>query len=110
MNPKNVSRVAIFDHLLLKHSLVKVDLHHATYHHFLGQGEFDSPLDVILHAKKISAGEKVKTIICKLQHPLIQSHHDLIVSTFSVLICNEIIDEKEKVTAPRIDNDRVKIK
>ena len=109
MNPKNVSRAAVFDHLLLKHNLVKVDLHHPTYHHFLGQGEFDSPLDAILHVKRAPVCEVVKTIICKLQHPLIESHHDLIVSTFSLPICNKIEDENQKISAPRVDNDRLKI-
>ena len=76
VNPKNTSRVPVFRHLLEKYNLQQIDLKHPTYHHFLGQGEFDSSLDVILHVKKSTITEKIKSIVCKLQHPLVQSHHD----------------------------------
>ena len=83
VNPKNTSRVHVLNHLLDKHNLKQVDLKHPTYHHFLGQGEFDSSLDVILYVKKADISENIEAIICKHQHPLVQSHHDLILSSFS---------------------------
>ena len=108
VNPKNATRTSVFDHLLLKHNLVRVDVPHPTYHHFLGQGLFDSPLDVLIHVKKQSVTEEIQTIVCKLQHPLIESHHDLIISTFSLPLCKKTHDEKN-ISAPRIINNRVKV-
>ena len=110
VNPKNKSRVNVFKHLVEKYNFAMLDLSHPTYHHFLGQGEFDSPLDVILHVKHDQVSETVRSIVCKLEHPLIQSHHDLIISSFSLPICNEKFCElKQQVKAPRIENNRVKI-
>ena len=44
----NISRSAVFSSFLSDFSLIKVDLNHNTYHHFLGQGASDSDLDVLL--------------------------------------------------------------
>ena len=78
--------------------------------HFLGQGEFDSPLDVVLHVKHEQVTEVLLDIICKHQDPLIQSHHDLIISSVSLPRSTKIADDNHKlVRAPRVDNTRVKI-
>ena len=42
----NITRSAVFSSFLADLSLVKLDLNHNTYHHFLGQGSSDSDLDV----------------------------------------------------------------
>ena len=77
VNDKNTARVSVLNHLLEKHNLLRVNFQHPTYHHFMGQGQFDSSLDVILHSSEVS--EEVKHIVCKLQHPLVQSHHDIVI-------------------------------
>ena len=79
-----------------------------TYHHFLGEGTFDSQLDVILHSTSSLNSESVTEVICKLRNPLIQSHHDLIVSSFS-LAHKKTLPKAVNAKAPRVDNTRVKI-
>ena len=110
VNPRNTHRAKVFNHLIDKHNLDKLELLHPTYHHFLGQGEFDSPLDVLLHVKHEQVTEILFDIICKHQDPLIQSHHDLIISSVSLPRSTKIADDNHKlVRAPRVDNSRVKI-
>ena len=111
VNPKNTHRVNVLNHLNEKHSLGQLDLLHPSYHHFVGFGEFDSALDVILHTKHSQVPESLVEIVCKLQHPLIQSHHDLIISSCSLLpICNKNTNEENNnIVAPRVDNTRMKI-
>ena len=48
VNPANVSRSPLFKHFCAQNSLYNVDLHHPTYHHFMGSGCSDSQLDVLL--------------------------------------------------------------
>ena len=108
VNPKNTSRSSLFSHFLSKYSLNKVQLDHPTYHHFLGNGEFDSFLDVILHSSKLTKSEIVTEIICKNKNPLVQSHHDIILSRFNLPPTNASTSSDINL-APRIPNDRVKI-
>ena len=81
VNPKNKSRAAIFQHFCNKHELSSLDLHHPTHHHFQGDGLYDAQLDVLLYAGPPAQAEILSEIICKLDNPLVQSHHDVIIST-----------------------------
>ena len=108
VNPKNQSRSALLSHFITKFSLLKVQFSHPTYHHFLGNGVFDSQLDILLHSTSTYCSEEVIEIVCKFKNPLIQSHHDLIVSKFSLAPTTPRTPPTLPV-APRVDNDRVKI-
>ena len=111
VNPKKNSRTTLLSHLQDKYSLNKIRLDHPTYHHFLGNGEFDSPLDIILDSSSQQSpaiSEIVTEIICKNQNPLVQSHHDIIISKFSLLPANNLTVGVSN-PAPKILNDRVKI-
>ena len=55
---------------------------HKTYHHFLGDGLFDSNIDVILHVDDKDVTEEIFNIFCKQDYPEIGSHHDIIASSF----------------------------
>ena len=108
VNPKNISRVSLFQHFTSKFSLQSIKLGHPTYHHFLGNGAFDSSIDVLLHSSSPLISETLTQIICKHSNPLIQSHHDIILSSFN-LAPAAIPDQDENVEAPKIENNRVKI-
>ena len=82
VNPNNVARASLFRHFLDKHNLLKVDLNHPTYHHFIGDGAWDSALDVLLYQNKRGIFEDYTRIICRLTNPLLNSHHDVILSSF----------------------------
>ena len=47
-NTKNTARYKLFSHFCSKHSFTRVLLSHTTYHHFVGDGLFDSEIDVLL--------------------------------------------------------------
>ena len=106
---RNAPRTELMNHFLNKHDLHRVKIPHKTYHHFTGGGAFDSDLDVLIHTNQEGVSEKFSQLFCQLEHPLVESHHDLIVSTFSL---PPAPPPKQKshgnISAPRIANDRVK--
>ena len=106
---KNPTRAPIFKQFLLQHDLHRVQITHNTYHHFVGNGEFDSDLDVIVFSKLPSVSEVIDDVICKHANPFINSHHDLIVSSFSLPQFTPLPTSSQNITAPRIPNDRQKV-
>ena len=84
VNNNNKPRVHIFNNFLNSCNLKRVLIGHKTYHHFLGDGLFDSNLDVILHVDAKDVMEEVLEIYCKRDYPDIGSHHDVIASTFTL--------------------------
>ena len=85
IDKNNAARAKLLQHFLDKHDLLRLNLVHPTYHHFLGDGTFDSSLDVLLYRNLPHVSERLQAIVCKLHHPLISSHHDVVVSTFHQL-------------------------
>ena len=77
VNSKNICRSESFSAFLLKFGLVRTELSHYTYHHFMGEGVSDSQLDVLLFKGSVSHAEAHIQIFCKKEDPLIISHHDL---------------------------------
>ena len=84
MNKNNKNRVLLLRQLLENFSLKRVKLEHDTYHHFVGQGRYDSDIDVMIHSDKPSVSEQLVTILCKFEYPALMSHHDIILSKCSV--------------------------
>ena len=84
VNLKNKKRVTLLQHFISSLKLTNVKLLHKTYHHFMGAGAFDSNVDILLHSSFLPNPEIVTNILCKLRNPLILSHHDIILSRFSV--------------------------
>ena len=110
VNRKNKKRVTLLEHFITDLKLTDVKLLHKTYHHFTGGGAFDSNVDILLHSSILVNPEIVTNIMCKLANPLILSHHDIILSKFSVPSQprqNEI--EANLITAPRLELERNKI-
>ena len=92
-----------------KFSLTRVPLHHPSYHHFVGDGGFDSSLDVLLYSNKPGASETLLHQICKHHHPLVYSHHDLLISRMTQLKTLNHISSISPL-APKVPNVRAKIK
>ena len=108
VNMNNKHRAAIFKQFLFSHNLKNVPIDHKTYHHFIGNGLFDSNVDVILQSASCPTLEKVVKIHCQSESPLINSHHDAIISTVEVPF--DIIEASENgISAPIIPNTRKKI-
>ena len=107
VNHNNTIRMKIFNNFLSLLNLKYINIKHRTYHHFVGDGVFDSNIDVVLHSTESKTTEQISEIICGKVNPLIESHHDLIVSTFAL---PRIIPEATKAppSPPIIANTRVR--
>ena len=109
-NPNNTRRTALFSHFTNKHKFNSIDFGHPSHHHFTGDGLHDSQLDVLLHQSGSSHPEAISDIFCKLQHPLVTSAHDVIMSTCFLLPQPSVSqDSSENIVAPKVENDRIKI-
>ena len=106
----NISRINLFKSFKMSLSLTEVDLYHPTYHHFLGDGASDSYLDKILFSNNVLRPEVSYLILCKLDHPLINSHHDIILSKWSSEVSSSISGSVDPPRlAPKLKNLRHKV-
>ena len=109
VNSNNITRLSTFSEFQAIFNLVNIPLNHKTYHHFIGDGLFDSDIDVIMHSKAEDLREEVKTIYCQDDYACINSHHDLIVSTFVLPIVFSAASPPTSIV-PSIPNNRIRIK
>ena len=109
VNPNNTERTKMFSSFLGEHDLHRVHIVHKTYHHFLGGGAFDSNIDTVLHTKEPGVDENIITVFCKLEHPDLDSHHDAILSSFSIPRAAVTDTEQDLVNAPRVNLPRFRI-
>ena len=107
VNPRDKNRNSLLNKLCNDQNLIHTNVDHPTYHHFLGQGSSDSQLDIILHSPMIT--EVITSIICNRTDPLVTSHHDALLSHFSLPKLLSCPPQIENPLAPRVANDRVKI-
>ena len=109
-NPKNITRYNLFSHFCSQYHLKSLPLGHPTYHHFVGNGLFDSEIDVILvFSPSDDASEELLKIVCKFDSPFIESQHDVILSSCSLPGAPPPPPNHHLCQAPRVLNDRVKI-
>ena len=106
---KNVVRSNIFEAFKYSEELDEVNIDHTTYHHFTGNGGSDSELDRILYSRCVRKPELLIELVCKLTNPLVDSHHDILISSWSTQ--EEILPciESNQLIAPKISKSRHKI-
>ena len=76
----------------------------------MGNGLSDSELDVLLLSDQDGVSEIVDKIECTLDNPMVDSHHDLVVSTMSIpSVTPSPIQRSSNVQAPQVPNTRQKI-
>ena len=109
VNPKNSSRVILLQQLIRDYNLIKSDTGHNTYHHVVGDGLYDSDIDILLHISEQNVSEDICEIICKNDDPTILSHHDIILSNFSIPTQAIIQTRKLHDAAPRVDHTRTRV-
>ena len=106
-NPK---RSTLLKHFCSNHNLHDLHIPHKSYHHFVGNGQSDSNLDRILFSKSQGHEEALLEIICKQTEPLINSHHDLLISSWCLpTIAKAEPDSSQNIVAPKLDNNRAKV-
>ena len=109
VNVNNKSRFRIFSDFLSTFHFATLPMLHRTYHHFMGNGLFDSEIDVIILKKSSISSEKIERILCSKSCPEIDSHHDMIIST--VVIPSQNIPDQEDLllSAPKVPNKRQRV-
>ena len=96
----------LLNHFINSNSFSPVDIPHTTYHHFIGNGLYDR----IFHSQHLVSPEQLSKIYCKLVNPLIESHHDILISTLSLPQYRyQDNSKKDNITAPRVRNNRTRI-
>ena len=108
-NPKNIIRYQVLKHFIQDYNLKQVKISHPTYHHFVGNGKYDSNIDIIIHTTAEGVTEKVKNIICRNDRPDISSHHDIITTVFSLPYQAPPKKQPDLIEAPRTILKRNKI-
>ena len=110
VNCNNAARASVFSYFCSTFSLKNIPLLHPTYHHFVGEGNFDSEIDVLLvNGTDKKASESLDKIVCKLDSPFVNSQHDVILSKCCLPNCPVAPPNQKLEEAPKIDNDRIKI-
>ena len=97
----NIPRSQVLKHFIQEYWLHQVLITHPTYHHFVGGGQFDSIIDIIVHTSASEVSERVTGIICRNDRPDISSHHDIIMSEFSLPYKPPPLKQPDLVVAPR---------
>ena len=110
VNKNNINRVILLNHFMKTFSLLRVPLHHSTYHHFVGNGQYDSEIDVLLYSHHPDVAEVLTDIRCTRDYPDMLSHHDILLSVCSIPVAavSDVADDS-LVTAPRLTNTRERI-
>ena len=108
VNENHTMRIKMLDNFLSIQNLVRIPVGHLTYHHFLGHGLYDSNIDVIIHTNDSLDKEEVRKIYCREEYPIIDSHHDIIISSFIQPVQVQVPHPVHEA-APSIDNTRVKV-
>ena len=109
VNSNNIVRVTLLQQLMKDYGLAQTATGHNTYHHFVGDGMYDSDIDILLHTENENVSETVTKILCKHDHPSILSHHDVILSSFAIPTMMTNIPQPVHETAPRVDHTRSRI-
>ena len=110
-NINNISRHQLLHNLLSDFGMKTVDIPHKTYHHFVGNGQYDSNIDILAFTVAQGVpGEVLGRIICKYDTPGMRSHHDLILSSFYLPAIPLPQKTDGLVKAPRISVSRCKIR
>ena len=110
VNDNNHTRVTLLQQLISDYQLQDTKLDHPTYHHFVGNGHYDSRIDKLMHSIFDNVTESVTNIMCIHDHPDMLSHHDIILSTFTIPTQHQPpSNPTHLLVAPRVDHTRTKI-
>ena len=69
----------------------------------------DSDIDIILHTVHEHVAESVTSILCKNENPAIMSHHDVILSSFTIPTLPTIQPGQVYDIAPKLEHSRTKV-
>ena len=104
VNVKNATRSKIFDDFVLRLNLKDTPTNHNTYHHFMGDGLFDSNIDKIMCSSNVEDSEMINAILCQTEYSEVDSHHDIILSSVTLPCLVPDPCDDHLITAPRVSN------
>ena len=84
VNKNNAARTKVFEDFTSNLHFKNIPTNHNTYHHFIGNGLFDSNIDIIMHSSNFLESEKIVDILCQANYPEVDSHHDIILSSVTL--------------------------
>ena len=104
VNVKNKKRVTFLKQFMSDLNLSSAMINHRTYHHFVGDGLYDSNIDMILYPASLRNKETVTEIYCQKLFPEMNSHHDILLSSCSLPFCHDVSkNDINLITAPRVE-------
>ena len=109
VSQRNKNRTDLLNHFCSQHHLQQLHMPKVTYHHFTGDGVSDSFLDRIFFSSSLKHPEIIKYFECKLENPLVNSHHDIILSNWFVSREDPVNQSAENIVAPLMPNTRVRV-
>ena len=104
----NKKRRALLDRFMESEGLTETIICHPTYHHFMGSGSGDSHLDKVLYSSNAPI-ETIHTIVCRNENPLVESHHDIILSESDHPSPLSSIPRIYAPTVPQVPNERYSV-
>ena len=108
-------RDELFQYFVDENNFNSLPINHKSYHHFMNEGRPDSNIDVIMGCTVSSEGcshlssESLTKVICGKTNPLVDSSHDILVSTLKLPKQPLLDDTSGNVTAPRIHHSKHKV-
>ena len=109
VNAKNKMRNSLLTQLIKDYSLSRQETGHNTYHHFVVNGNSDSQIDVLLYSSDQNVEEKVTNIMCSQDIPDILSHHDIILSSFTIPTKDKTQSIITYPAAPKVQHSKTRI-
>ena len=104
VNKNNTGRLKMFNDFVSYFKFKNIQTNHKTYHHFIGDGLFDSDIDIIIHSDEAQFDEKIVEILCQNDFPEVDSHHDVIVSSLTLPLESQAQSLEFLITAPKVTN------
>ena len=105
----NTKRIPLIKQFVRDYDLKLVNVDHKTYHHFMGEGISDSDLDILLYSNHENVYEQLAHLRCGQVDQLVDSHHDVLISTCNIPYTLSDVLPQPLNSAPRIENNRHKI-
>ena len=109
VNKNNTARSKMFHDFASSLNFKNIPTNHNTYHHFIGDGLFDSNIDIIMQSDNVFFSEQIAAILCQDDFPEIDSHHDIILSSLTLPYKSQANVADRLITAPRVVNNQHKI-
>ena len=104
---RNNQRDELLKYFITDNSFCITNINHKTYHHFMNQGLSDSNIDVLIHPENNK--ETLEKVLCSKSNALVDSSHDVLVSTCS-LPCLPVSEIPcNNITAPKVEHSKHKI-